>query len=220
MVTNTVYRVMIDSVLILRGLEEMYKEHAFIARLRHCIETYPDLNWGDAMSRGQITSKMWLLEQLQLENRVQLGRVVICGGWVGILARLMLDHEVIKTIHVESIDIDQLATLAARDMNYEHHVEFDFDAYVSDCYEVNYGHYDTIINTSCEHFDNFDGWFDRVPSGKIVILQSNNFTEIEDHVDCVEDADELVAKAGLRTVIYSGALPCYGYIRFMVIGVK
>jgi hypothetical protein len=211
---------MIDSIKVLRGLEEMYPENGFITRLLYCIETHPDLNWGDAMSRGQITSKMWLLNQLRLENRVNLGCVVICGGWVGMLARLMLDHDTIVTLHVESIDIDHSATQAARDLNYDHHAEFDFDAYVSDCYEVNYGNYDTIINTSCEHFEDFDGWFNRVPDGRMVILQSNNFTEIEDHVDCVHSANELVNKAGLRTVIYSGELPCYGYTRYMVIGVK
>ena len=211
---------MIDAIKILRGLNEMYPEDTFITQLLICIENYPDLNWGDAMSRGQITSKMWLLQQLRLENRVNLGDVIICGGWVGILSRLILDHDVITTTHVESVDIDRVAIDAARELNRDHHSNFDFDAYVSDCYEVNYENYSTIINTSCEHFDNIDGWLNRIPSGKLVILQSNNFIEIEDHVDCVHSANELVNKAGLRTVIWSGELPCYGYTRYMVIGIK
>lgn len=211
---------MIDSVKVLRGLEEMYPEKSFISRLLCCIENYPELNWEDAMSRGQIRSKLWLLKQLRLENRVHLGRVAICGGWVGMLSRLMLDHDVIQTTHIHSMDTDRGATIAATELNHEYFVEDDFSATAVDCHDVDYEEYDTIINTSCEHFADFDGWFNRVPSGKIVILQSNNFTEIEDHVDCVHSANELVNKAGLRTVIYSGELPCYGYTRFMVIGVK
>ncbi len=211
---------MIDSILILRGLEEIYSENEFISRLLCCIETFPDLNWGDAMSRGQITSKLWLLRQLELENRISLGRVAICGGWVGMLSRLMLDHETIQTTHIHSMDKDFGPTLAAGELNREYLIAAEFASTVADCYKVDYGNYDTIINTSCEHFDNFDRWFNMIPSGKIVILQSNNFTEIEDHVDCVESSNELVNKAGLRTVIYSGELPCCGYTRFMVIGIK
>jgi len=211
---------MIDSIHVLRGLEEMYPENGFISHLLRSIEKYPDINWGDAMSRGQITSKLWLLRQLRLENRVNLGNVVICGGWVGMLSRLILDHDVINTELVFSIDSDYTATLAARELNSDHSDEHRFVAHLMNCHAAKYHGFDTIINTSCEHFNNFDGWLNLIPSGKIVILQSNNFTEIDDHVDCVHSVNELVNKAGLRTVIYSGELPCYGYTRYMVIGVK
>ncbi len=211
---------MINSILIMRGLEELYPEIRFIERLRNCIETYPDLNWGDAMSRGQITSKLWLLHQLQLHNRINLGRVAICGGWVGILSRLLLEHDTIHTTHIHSMDTDLAASTAAKELNSEFLLDDYFTSTLTNCYDVHYGDYDTVINTSCEHFDDFNKWFDKVPRGKIVILQSNDFTAIEDHVDCVSNEDELVDKAKLNTVIYKGALPCYGYTRFMVIGVK
>ena len=37
---------------------------------------------------------------------------------------------------------------------------------------------DTIINTSCEHIRNFNSWYNAIPQGKLLILQSNNFFKI------------------------------------------
>ena len=42
---------------------------------------------------------------------------------------------------------------------------------------------DTVINTSCEHIENFNEWYDKIPKGKIVILQTNNYFDFE-HVNC------------------------------------
>jgi len=204
----------------MRGLEEMYPELRYIERLRQCMEMYPTLNWGDAMSRGQITSKLWLLHQLVIHNRINLGNVAVCGGWVGILSRMLFDHETIEVEKIHTMDMSMLATLAAKELNREYLIDDSLSATVADCYNVNYDQYDTVINTSCEHFAYFDLWLDLVKKGTIVALQSNDFVAIEDHLDCVFSEDELVDKAKLNTVIFKGALPCYGYTRFMVIGVK
>jgi len=211
---------MTDAVLILRGLEELYPEMRFIERLRCCVETYPDLNWGDAMSRGQMTSKLWILHQLQMNDKVRLGRVAICGGWLGLLSRLILDSDRIHTTHVHSMDIDLAVTIAAGELNSEYIIGDQFTSTLTNCHDVYYGDYDTIINTSCEHFSDFGHWWEKIPDGKFVVLQSNDFTEIEDHVDYVLSAGELAAKAGLTEVKFMGSLPCYGYTRFMVMGVK
>lgn len=211
---------MTDSVLILRGLEELYPELRFIERLRHCVETYPGCNWGDAMSRGQITSKIWIIHELLRMDILYLGRVGICGGWLGILSRLMLDDQRLHTSHIHSMDTDLSGTIVAGELNYEYIVEDQFVATLTNCYDVHYGDYDTIINTSCEHFTDFKRWWVKIPERKLVVLQSNDFTEPEDHVDCVLSAEELAAKAGMSTVLFQGALPCIKYTRFMVIGVK
>jgi len=209
---------MTDSILVLRGLEEMYSEIQFIKRLRGCIEKHPDLNWGDAMSRGQITSKMWISEQLKTNHRINLGVVAVCGGWVGILPRILLDDGRFYITHLKNMDTDEAAIMASLDLNIDYGPRY--SATPIDCNSVSYARYDTVINTSCEHFADFGKWYSNVPNDKMVILQSNNFTEIEDHVDCVENEDELADKANLSELIYKGSLPCYGYTRFMVIGVK
>jgi hypothetical protein len=212
---------MTDAILIMRGLEEMYPELRYVERLRQCMEMYPTLNWGDAMSRGQITSKLWLIRKLIDHGPFNLGRVAICGGWVGILARMMLDYNTINVEKIHTMDLSAMATLAAKELNDEYLREGTLSATVADCYGVEYGErYDTVINTSCEHFENFDLWFKNVKAGTMVVLQSNDFVGIDDHVDCVFSEDELVDKAKLSTVRFKGSLSCYNYTRYMVIGVK
>ena len=50
---------------------------------------------------------------------------------------------------------------------------------------------DTIINTSCEHIENFARWYAKQSTGKLVILQSNNYFDIPEHVNCVHDITRL-----------------------------
>ena len=51
------------------------------------------------------------------------------------------------------------------------------------------------------------------------ILQSSNDTQYDDHINCVNDADELADQANLVDILYAGEklLP-NGMTRFMVIG--
>ena len=46
---------------------------------------------------------------------------------------------------------------------------------------------DTIINTRCEHILDFPVGIAKYPNGKLIVLQTNNFFEIEEHVNCVKD---------------------------------
>ncbi len=155
-----------------------------------------------------------------MNDKTRLGRVAICGGWLGLLPRLILDNDVIHTTHVHSMDIDLAVTIAAGELNSEYIIGDQFTSTLTNCHDVYYGDYDTIINTSCEHFSDFGHWWEKIPDGKFVVLQSNNFMELEDHVDCVLSVEELAAKAGLCEVLYMGSLPCIKYTRFMVMGVK
>jgi hypothetical protein len=79
---------------------------------------------------------------------------------------------------------------------------------------------DTIINTSCEHIENFEEWYSKIPDGKLVVLQSNNYFEIEEHVNCVVDLDDFDRMAPLTSILYTGELELPKYTRFMRIGYK
>ena len=79
---------------------------------------------------------------------------------------------------------------------------------------------DTIINTSCEHIEKFTEWFNAIPRDKLVVLQSNNYFEIDDHVNCVKDITEFKQQAPLSNIIYEGELELEKYTRFMLIGYK
>jgi hypothetical protein len=79
---------------------------------------------------------------------------------------------------------------------------------------------DTFINTSCEHIENFTNWFNLIPKGKLVALQSNNYFELPEHVNCVNDIDEFKQQAPLSNIIYEGELELEKYTRYMIIGYK
>jgi hypothetical protein len=82
---------------------------------------------------------------------------------------------------------------------------------------------DTIINTSCEHIPNFKEWYNKIPAGKLVILQSNNFFELDEHINCVNDLDDFASQAPLSEILYEGELDLskhVNYTRFMRIGIK
>ncbi len=79
---------------------------------------------------------------------------------------------------------------------------------------------DTVINTSCEHIENFSKWYDLIPDGKLVVLQSNNFFDVEEHVNCVSNIKEFAEMTPMSNVLYEGELPLDKYTRYMRIGYK
>ena len=79
---------------------------------------------------------------------------------------------------------------------------------------------DTIINTSCEHIEKFDQWYESLPDNKLIILQTNDYFNIEDHVNCVRSLTEFSDMSPMRNCLYEGELQLPRYRRFLRIGYK
>ena len=79
---------------------------------------------------------------------------------------------------------------------------------------------DLVINTSCEHLEDFAGWYRRIPGGTLLALQSNDNFDCEEHTNCVADLGELRTQAPLVEELFAGDLPLKRYRRFMLIGRK
>jgi hypothetical protein len=75
-----------------------------------------------------------------------------------------------------------------------------------------------VINTSCEHMDNT--WFDKIPEGQLVLLQTNDYFENEQHSNCCKDLEDAKKKYPMQEVLYEGELDTQLYNRFMLIGYK
>ena len=97
---------------------------------------------------------------------------------------------------------------------------FAYDSTLVECHDVP----NTIINTSCEHIEDFDTWYNSIPDGKLVILQNNNYFDIEDHISCVKDIEEFREQCPINNLLYGGTIELNemegGYNRFMLIGQK
>ena len=67
---------------IILDLEIMFSKNAiFYNQLCTAIKKYPDINWTDAFSKGQLLSKLWLIKELKSIDK-NLGTVFVMGGWV------------------------------------------------------------------------------------------------------------------------------------------
>ena len=193
----------------------------------------------DCFSRGQLESKLWLVKKLSKLN-VELGTVFLCAGWYATLATMLFESD-IKLDKVRSFDIDPSCVDIAETFNKPWFMDqWRFKSITQDIMDINYKEHawqswsnannrmsktiadtpNTIINTSCEHIENFAEWYDNIPNGKLVVLQSNNYYEVEEHVNCVGSIEEFAVKAPMDNILYSGELDLPKYKRFMLIGYK
>ncbi len=187
----------------------------------------------DAISDGQLNSKLWLLDRIK---GIDLGTVFICAGWYGILATMMFEDENIYVDKIRSFDLDDNCWKIAEDFNRPWTKDnWKFKASTLDIttmqFPTKYKTYrangtslildempDTIINTSCEHIEKFTEWFNAIPKGKLVALQTNNYFDLPEHVNCVKNLAEFKEQAPLSDVIYEGELKLEKYTRYMIIG--
>lgn len=187
---------------------------SFIEYIMLGIVNYPDVNWKDAISRFQLGSKNWMTAEL-LRLKLSLGDVGIMGGWVGIQARMILDAG-IPVDTIISYDLDEEANKAAELVNNPYK---EFSTQLADIYDIEYTH-TTVINAICEHIPDFAKWYTLIPSGTLVILQNNNMTEIEDHINCVHSLEEFSNQVKLATKLYEGEYTFMNWTRYMIIGIK
>jgi hypothetical protein len=191
----------------------------------------------DSMSRGQIKSKVWLKKTLETLS-VELGTVFLCAGWYGTLATILFESN-LKITKIRSFDVDPECEHVADIFNKPWVIDnWKFKSSTKDILHINYelDHYqvqnsrgeieilsdspDTIINTSCEHIDGFDVWYEKIPKGKLCVLQTNNYLDIPDHVNCSTDLEEFQKQTPMTECLYEGQLDLDHYSRFMRIGYK
>jgi len=183
---------------------------------------------GEALNKNQIACKMWLADALVETVGPRLGRVLILGGWFGVLAAVLLHDRRFAIAQVESVDIDPRCAPVALALNATHVRAGRFTARTADMLKVDYdrapeeaaGAPDVVVNTSCEHLDAFSRWYDRIPSGQLLVLQSNDYYACREHVNCVPDLAAFRAQAPLSGLLFEGERKLRRYTRFMLIGRK
>jgi len=227
-----------DNTWKLWPILDEYTNTQFVPAFKNFFVNGTPIN-NDCFSRGQLNSKLWLIEELKKVKK-DLGTIYLCAGWYATLATMLFENGFnIKAIR--SFDIDPTCVDIAEVFNKPWFVEnWKFKALTADIYNIDYTEHtwqywsktnnrmsypitdipDTIINTSTEHLSKFSEWYDKIPNGKLVILQNNNYFEIEDHVNCSATLEEFSKKAQMTTTLYEGELELPKYKRFMKIGIK
>lgn len=204
---------------ILKGLA-VYFDSRFVADIRETALRHPGPRLGHALNRNQMKSKTWLVETLAKVTGGELGRVCVLGGWYGVLGAMLLHDPRFTVESVCSVDQDSSCEEIALCLNATNADTGRFRFLTADMYDMEFrpGAYDLVINTSCEHLETIGRWFERIPPGTLLALQSNNYFGIEGHVNCVENLDQFRQQVPLANTLFEGELALSKYTRFMLIG--
>jgi len=168
----------------------------------------------NSVNDNQIKNKLWLIEKLRpYLDMYTTPKITIAAGWHGLLAHLLDDKD-----NVKSFDINDVCAQTKL---------FDNVSYkTNDIIKQDPKESDILICTSCEHItdDNVMTWIKRKKQDSIAVIQSNNYFEIEDHVNCKKSLNQfkldILNKAERKkmniTVVNSFELKMPKYSRFML----
>ncbi len=174
-----------------------------------------------ALNQDQVPSKLWLIEHLAGSLPLEDSRILVVGGWFGVLPLLLQCLHPSSRIRTDLIDLDPAAcevastllegvvagaTITCRDAG-----EVDYVAFRRQPRGI-------LVNTICEHMSDFVDWFERVQPGQAIALQSNDHRLCSEHTNCVASLEELEAQAPLSETRFRGTLPLARFQRFMLIG--
>jgi aspartate/glutamate racemase len=199
----------------------------------------------DAMSRSQVKSKIWLIEELEnvrqkLPDPVYK-QVAVFAGWYGQLKNVYDKRLTYRKMRIVELDrlacetsdyifnLSELENYKVKSVNanineltlHKNGYEWDVENFRDGTKYSEKFLPDLIINTSAEHMT--DTWYNQIrfrqmESDPIVAIQSNNYFDVLDHVNCVHSIDHMKKKFPMREILYEGELQLKGYKRVMLIG--
>lgn len=169
-----------------------------------------------------VFSKLWVVRELEkLIGNKKIPTVYVLGSWYGNLS-VILSRSNLKIGKIINVDINeewmQLGKEIIQKMNIKNVQHMNKDSNTLDYRQLP----GIVINTSTNDMEN-KGWFDRIPSGTLTVIQgrSNVNREAKYSFDSPQDLLDLYP---LNKVIYQGSLdlvdPETEYTRSMVIGIK
>jgi hypothetical protein len=161
---------------------------------------------------GLILNKLWLIHELK-KIKDQFSTIYILGSWYGNMS-LLLAKSRIQYDHIVNVDSDPRAVRGAQRIARVMSLDDRIEPMVQDANKLDYRQLDEdglVINTSCHDMEN-QGWFDRIPQGVLVALQSR------------DDVDHDLDQYDLSRVLYQGTRkardPETRYRSLLRIGVK
>jgi len=199
----------------------------------------------DAMSRSQVKSKIWLIEELENVRQKLVDpvykNVLVMAGWFGQIKTIYDKKLTYRKMRIVELDksacetSDYIFNLAELENYKVKSVNADINNLTlhKNGYEWNVENFkennsysekflpDLVINTSAEHMT--EEWYHQIrfkemESNPIVAIQSNNMFDGEGHVNCVHSIDHMKKKFPMKEILFEGELQLKGYKRVMLIG--
>ena len=161
---------------------------------------------------GLILNKLWLIHELK-KIQDQFSTIYILGSWYGNMS-ILLSKNNIQYDHIVNVDKDLAVVRGAQRIARILNIDDRIEPMVKDANRLDYRQLDQdglVINTSCHDMAN-QGWFDHIPAGVIVALQSR------------DDVDHDLSEYDLSRTLYQGSRsardPETDYTSVLRIGVK
>lgn len=168
----------------------------------------------NSLNENQEKSKNWLVDKSkEYFDLLNNPKICVAAGWYGHLANKLAKYTDEKVL---SFDIDPITKKIGQKLY--SNVRFK----VEDIKDFEFKNYDVVVCTSCEHLDPklLDSMIYRTRAGALIILQSNNYFEIEEHINCHKSLDDFDKSIKLNTILYKDTLKLDKYDRYMIIGTK
>ena len=194
----------------------------------------------DAMSRSQLKSKIWLIEELA-KIKTNYDNVAVMAGWYGQIKSIYdkrLTYAKMRIIELDKtacetsdyiFNLSNLENYKVKSVNadinnltlHKNGYEWDVENFKEVSKYTEKFLPDLIINTSAEHMT--EEWYNQIrfkelESNPIVALQSNNMFDGDGHINCVHSVDHMKKKFPMKEILYEGELQLKGYKRVMLIG--
>jgi SAM-dependent methyltransferase len=161
---------------------------------------------------GLILNKLWLIHELK-KIQDQFSTIYVLGSWYGNMSILLAKNN-IPYDHIVNVDKDPAVVRRAHRMAQILKIDDRIEPMVKDANRLDYRQLDPdglVINTSCHDMEN-RGWFDHIPAGVLVALQSR------------DDVDHDLDQYDLSETLYQGSRsardPETRYTSVLRIGVK
>lgn len=211
--------------------------------IKKILKDYPNrlVDVLNSLGERQQLSKDWLVEKLNaykhpFRNKMKrdsLSIIILCS-WYGLLAYKLIEKFNLKKINrIHCVDYDpkvkRIANRLFRKIDNENlkngvltlikHWERD----IVDMPEKELKNSEILINTSCEHLNQQTIYdiIDKTDRGTLIVLQSNNYHKIQEHINTVKDLQEFVSQYQSRLInIEMHEKDFLEYKRFMILGLK
>ena len=173
---------------------------------------FTPLTLSGSFHRGLIFNKLWMIQELA-KIQDYYSTIYILGSWYGNMSILLAKSD-IDFDHIVNVDQDAKVVRQGQHIAKRLGIADRIEPMVADANDLDYrqlGSDGLVINSSCHDMHN-RGWFDHIPSGAMVALQTR------------EDVDCDLGDYTLQTVLYQGTRrlqdPETEYVSKMKIGVK
>ena len=200
---------------------------------------YPEYqeSWCDSISDDQYESKKWLCDVLDNLKITEPDRVKkytkdtgvlewkypllidIIGSWFGWpLIELIDDFTKGRITQIDCYDFDETCQKVMAQYKNIFNPEYEVVQHADYFERTELRRRHLVICSSCEHMEDFFSYRKCYKGNPFVCLQSNNYFELPEHINCVENVNELIEKNKLKKIWYKGEKDFGNYKRFMVIG--